>query len=73
MLLAIVSLLTALIDPFILSFKAIDSLASSGTRDIQIISIGLIEFIASYLFYLILTAVILLEYVLLKLVLINKH
>ena len=73
LLLAIVSLFTALIDPFILSFKAMDSIASSGTRDIIIISIGFLEFIASYLFYLLLTAVLLLEHVILKFSHMNKH
>lgn len=66
LLLAIVSLFIALIDPFIATFKAIDSITSSGTGDIRVVSMGFLEFFATYLFYLLLTTVVLLEYVILK-------
>jgi len=68
-----VSLLVALIDPFILSFRAMDAFASSGTRDVFIISIGFLEFIAETLFYLILTAAMVLEYAIVKAVLARKR
>ena len=73
LLLAIVSLFTALIDPFIGSFKAMDTISESGTRDPRVFAFGFLKFIASFLFYLLLTTVIFLEHVILKFVHMNKH
>ena len=68
LLFALVSLFVSLLEPFLRSFEAIDSIASSGTKDPRVISAGFLEFIASYLIYLLLTTVQLLEHVVIKFV-----
>jgi len=63
---AAVSLLAALIAPFIQSITAMDLIGSSGTGDPRVMASGFLQFIFETLFYLILTAAMLLEYAIVK-------